>query len=470
MKGMIITLARRSKKMLENISVDVWVHVLLPYLSARDVARLGRVNRRLHRITMNNHIWKHLLEEDFVDVQTMSNHASIQHLIPISDVPIEDLQSFDEDVDKDHTKLIVYNEEEEETTKFTDYRKIYIERARSFYEWRESLYLTRRISTENRNRKWMDSLSDIFYLFITYAKILIWMFLNPTVQPGYVPACETDRIKRQALDAGSYLITTLMFLPLLISSVINYVDTWFISSINIILQTWMIFACFILFKYGRMTSPVNINSEQGIMQMRVAKITWCIAFIGCVLMKDLLLNNVIVIILSINLAIARSLQPMLAYRTIDSDITLQQHQVLLNAQYGLLERLFHGNSLVSATLNGLIFAVVMGIGGIKFTVAAILIAVFVVLGANPISILQFLELMSAKNALLSMISGVVSLLLFYTTKWSLLTGGFPRRRLLQRLTAWGTLITLMFAHLTLLIRVISVVLFGSSKWSIESKV
>jgi hypothetical protein len=458
---------------LTNVPYELWSHEILPYLSAKDIVRVGLCCRHIHRASTDNALWKHLMEQDWFDmtlihprfddndVDSITPHLNQQeNEQTIIDIREEDNE--EEDIDDENIELldVISNDE-------MSYQEMYRHRALKFYNWKRSLYSTRvKLSDNEDSHSIRDWLLEFPHLFLSYIRILIWMFIYPRVQPSYVPIQETEKIKQRALDAGSYLVTSLMFLPLSISGMIVYADPAPYPIIMTVIHAWFMFSWMILIKYGSITSKVNIFSEPGVMQMRVSRMTMCAAFLAGVLLDDLILNNVIIVILSIALAISRSLEPMISYRNEDD----LMHNATANANLTLSfqERLFHGNSLISATLNGVIFAVIMGIGGIKFTIAVVIIAVFVVVGASPVGILQFLGLLSPSRALVSMASGAFSFLLYYFTKWSLLSGGFPNRYRLQRIGCWIILCILTVAHIVLLYRITDIIVLGSPRYSISS--
>ena len=204
-----------NNELIDQLPIELWCHEILTFLTAKDVVRVGLTCKHLHRASLNNELWRVFVESDWMNMNQINGTQSTAW---VSVESFDESNPADDDTDgADHIELLIHHNEQEDLDYEENYRELYANRALQYFTWKSSLYSTRSRLSAHETEDWRNSAVELVHLFITYLRILTWMFVSPKVQPSFIPIHEMQRIKTRALDAGSYLIASLMFLPLLIT-------------------------------------------------------------------------------------------------------------------------------------------------------------------------------------------------------------------------------------------------------------
>eukprot|EP01080_Neovahlkampfia_damariscottae_P009128 gene9128-1217_t len=81
--------------------------------------------------------------------------------------------------------------------------------------------------------KWKKNLVTRKWLITDYIRLLWWLFIDPQVQPEYLPKYEAETIQKNSLYAGRLMIAFFIFFPLVITSLAHFL--WAIFFIPIFL-------------------------------------------------------------------------------------------------------------------------------------------------------------------------------------------------------------------------------------------
>lgn len=355
---------------------------ILSFLQMKDLYSIKKTSKQLNYLASSQFLWKNLCLKEWREIHPNLN-----------DIQIEIYQKLDL----------------EDPIEEKNWISIYKNRQTAYNDWKKNLDV----------KFWLPS----DYLFLLW-----WLYVDQKSHPDYLPLEEAEKVKNNAIRAGTYLINFSVYIPLILISIL---DGWWG------LIYYFMFMLLIPIFFERL----NTNNYQ-------ALIICFLMLIQMIIVAILNYSNDLIIIipwlwsLSISLAMARSMKTL-----IQGDIKFQDDDENDNLEY-------NGYPVIILTVTSIIIGSYIGIAGIKAVV--ILVILFIISLGFRVHVFALDKLIGLKG-LIMVFAASVSVFLYSFGIYSIGKrdeGGKTISKVLLGL--------LILFNLIIIIRVIMILFYGYS--------
>jgi hypothetical protein len=356
-----------------------------------------------------------------------------------------------------------------------DWKQLYKQRYVKYKKWERSLYVMYSDDREFiHKKKRLDRSDDTIDLHsarntidglrneirfiiafpILYLKLLWFFFVAAYKQPQYIRISEAEFIKRRALTAGTWLLNTLCFVPIIIMCLM--LNTHVIIDGSVLL--YFIIAYAVSGVYGHFDRPIDITNTMDRVLCWFSCFTAIMTLLLSLKTDDLIVSSIIVFQLSIALGLANSLRVMIGNETETHQMYTTPPVATGNKMYELM----HGKPVVTNMIWLNLLAIVLALGGPKLIALIIIVLAFILSGGGSWKLISdFLTFRIVVVLLAAIFSTSI-----YILSLKSIGGNYHVRSKSLKHTSRILLALLILSYIALLTRVLRLVFNDARNWEI----